>query len=318
MRAPQNDTIATSILGIAIWLLQLVFPTTGLILVLTRPVGQQAPGVYTLTLVGFVVAWYVACCSAVGVVRMRQWILAHRIQLITLYASTTLGFVVMEMYFRYQVKGSWAKTRRSVAPTEYSRELGWRLISGRQGVGEHGWRGPYRTTAKPDGRYRIVCLGDSTTHGFRCSWEEAWPGQLETLLNADAEWMSAHGVTEVLNFGVPAFGTDQELIALRNYGLSYQPDLVILHLCVNDFADVSYDHDWRMSAYVTRFKPFFEVEQGRLIMKRDFAPLPRHQSGSVYKPGEGPSFGLRSALLPEVGRFLVTLDNSPFGMGLGA
>ena len=197
----------------------------------------------------------------------------------------------------------WAKTHRNVAPTEYSRELGWRLISGRQGVGEHGWRGPYRTTAKPDGRYRIVCLGDSTTHGYWCPWEDAWPCQLENLLNADAEWTSTHGVTEVLNFGVPGFGTDQELIALKSYGLSYKPDLVILHLCVNDFADVSYDHDWRMSAYVTRYKPFFALEEGQLVIKRDFAPLPRHHSGSLYKAGEGPSFGLRSALLPEVGRF---------------
>lgn len=308
MQASRDERIA-ALPGIGIWLFQLVFPTTGLTLVLDRPAGQRAPGIYTLTLVGLVVAWYLACCSALGFAGMRRWIQAHRIQLVTLYASTMMGMVVIELYFRYQVKSAWAKMHRDIAPTEYSRELGWRLISGRQGVGEHGWRGPSRTNAKADGRYRIVCLGDSTTHGYRCRWEEAWPCQLESLLNADAGWTSKHGLAEVLNLGVPAFGTDQELLALKSYGLSYQPDLVILHLCTNDFADVSYDHDWRMPAYVTRYKPLFALEQGRLIMRLDFAPLPRHHSGSVYKIGDGPSFGWSSALLPEVGRFLVTSDS---------
>jgi hypothetical protein len=45
---------------------------------------------------------------------------------------------------------------------------------------------------------------------------------LEALLTADTEWTSTHGVTEVLNFRVPGFGTDQELLALKRYGLSYQ------------------------------------------------------------------------------------------------
>jgi lysophospholipase L1-like esterase len=191
---------------------------------------------------------------------------------------------------------------------EYSRELGWRLVRGKDGVGEHGWRGPYRTTSKPKGCFRIVCLGDSSTHGYTCPWDEAWPHQLELLLNADFSWTIAHGKTEVINLGVTAFGTDQELLALKQEGLSFHPDMVILHMCANDFYDVSVDHKASERFFVPYHKPFFALEEGRLVLKRDYAPRHTHPSGRVYNAGDPLSFGLHSVVLQKVEWWIERMD----------
>ncbi len=84
----------------------------------------------------------------------------------------------------------------------YSPILGWALNPGHGDVGAHGWRGPSIPRKKADGHFRIVCAGDSTTFGDGCSWQDAWPHQLETCLNQDADWTRTNGITEVLNLGV--------------------------------------------------------------------------------------------------------------------
>jgi hypothetical protein len=68
---------------------------------------------------------------------------------------------------------------------------------------------------------------------------------------------------EVLNFGVPSWGTDQKYIALREYGLIYRPDLVLLAFYAqNDVFDNSAKLHSKRSAYT---KPFFAIQDGRLI-----------------------------------------------------
>jgi lysophospholipase L1-like esterase len=291
--------------AIAVWLVQLIFPALVLIPVLIRLRNQEVLGQFTWAVLGLALAWYAFCFLILSVPGMRLWILTHPAQLITLYASATLGLVVSEMFCRYRIESTWEKRPEPPVPhTEYSPELGWKPRPGRDGIGEHGWRGPCRTAAKAKDRFRIVCVGDSTTYGLSYSWDASWPHQLETLLNADSSWTTAHGVTEVLNLGGPGYGTDQELLALKKHGLLFQPDLVILHLCVNDFADVSNDYDWLVWMEVTRYKPFFELKGDRVVLKRNYAPPPRYPSGKAYQPGEKPSLGLWSALLYRIGQFL--------------
>jgi lysophospholipase L1-like esterase len=288
-------------LAVSVWLLQLVFPAVGLYLVVKRLLGPMALGGYGLALLGLSLGWCVACLAALAIAPARRWIMSHPPQLCTAFVSAILGLIGVEVLCRLQILADQKEWRDRRADIEYSSELGWKLVPGRGGAGPHGWRGPVRAAAKPSGCYRIVCLGDSSTHGSKCLWEDAWPSQLEVLLNADPSWSARHGTTEVVNLGVPGYGTDQELIALRKYGLAFQPDLVILHICVNDFADNSFDHDWRMAEGVTRYKPCFALEAGRLIVKRADAPPPRYPAGQPIEPG---SMGLYPALLTKVDRFL--------------
>jgi hypothetical protein len=49
-------------------------------------------------------------------------------------------------------------------------------------------------------------------------------------------------------------------------------------------------------------------------LERDYAPLPPYLTGEVYQPGKIPSFGLYSAALYELGRFLdAREDGTPYG-----
>jgi len=86
--------------------------------------------------------------------------------------------------------------------------------------------------AKPDGTFRIVVLGDSFMEAYQVQLEEALPFRLQEIL--------APRKVEVINLGVGGYGTAQELLALREEGLRYSPDLVVLAFFVgNDILDNS-------------------------------------------------------------------------------
>lgn len=79
---------------------------------------------------------------------------------------------------------------------------------------------------------RILILGDSYTEAADMDGEEAFPRRLEQILNQKG--MRA----EVINAGVGGYGTDQQLLYLRQEGLRYHPDLVLLAFTVdNDVYD---------------------------------------------------------------------------------
>ena len=76
-------------------------------------------------------------------------------------------------------------------------------------------------------------MGDSTTAGNGVpDLDKTYTKQLEKLLNT-------HNTTgihyEVLNMGVGGYHTMQEIETLRVKGLKYNPDLVLVTFCVNDF-----------------------------------------------------------------------------------
>lgn len=80
---------------------------------------------------------------------------------------------------------------------------------------------------------RIVALGDSFTQGFGVDAAVAWPTVLEGLLNAD----DASHRHEVVNLGVPGTNPIDYLAHLRDPGLAYAPDLVIVTVMANDIQD---------------------------------------------------------------------------------
>jgi lysophospholipase L1-like esterase len=261
---------------IVIWLLQLILPTLGLAQWVVWVRTPQPIGRWNLWLLAPCLLWYAGCLLVVATRPGRRWIKARSKELMALFVSVTLCLVLAEMICRIATKPDQPQRH-----FQYSPELGWRPTPGAGDTGQDGWRKPFHAVKKAPGHFRIVCLGDSTTYGLRCSWEEAWPHRLETLINQDADWTKQHGTTEVINLGVPAYGPDQSLLVLKNYGLSYAPDVVIFHLCSNDFADVSTDH-WLNVDGVTRYKPFYVLQEGRLAVGRDHAPLPRDAAGNVY------------------------------------
>lgn len=106
---------------------------------------------------------------------------------------------------------------------------------------------------KPSDTYRIIVLGDSIALGHGVEDNETFSAILEKRL---ARKQSA----EVINMGVSGFGTAEELIQLKNLGLKYEPDLVVLAYYPND-------------PYNNVVSELFEIEDGKLLRDRtDYVP----------------------------------------------
>jgi lysophospholipase L1-like esterase len=84
------------------------------------------------------------------------------------------------------------------------------------------------THARTDGKQRVLCLGDSFTNGLGVHGHETFAKVAEQALEPDFE---------VLNAGVSATGTAEQLAWFELEGRLYQPDLVVLAFCVNDWTD---------------------------------------------------------------------------------
>lgn len=86
---------------------------------------------------------------------------------------------------------------------------------------------------KPPHTYRIVALGDSTTAGNGvANLDDIFVKRLEKLLNNQTNRSVNY---EVLNMAVGGYHTLQEVETLRVKGLKYNPDLVLVTFCANDF-----------------------------------------------------------------------------------
>jgi len=76
---------------------------------------------------------------------------------------------------------------------------------------------------KSRGRLRIVCLGGSTTFGHGVRPTEAWPAVLEAILRQK-------GIpAEVINAGVPGYGSRQILLRYRREIAQLRPDYVLFY-----------------------------------------------------------------------------------------
>lgn len=101
-------------------------------------------------------------------------------------------------------------------------------------VNSSGFRGSETALPKPDGRFRIVILGDSVTIGMGIADDEAYPAQLERLLHARFPGRDL----DVINLGVPGYDTRQEVGLLRRNLSRLAPDLVLVGFYTNDVPDV--------------------------------------------------------------------------------
>ena len=85
---------------------------------------------------------------------------------------------------------------------------------------------------KGDREFRGVMLGDSITMGHAVTREEAFPNQLEALLNATSRTMSF----QIINTGVQGYGTFQEYNAFTA-SLVFEPDFAAVGFCMNDLSE---------------------------------------------------------------------------------
>ncbi len=75
---------------------------------------------------------------------------------------------------------------------------------------------------------RILLLGDSMVYGENVNEEDTYYYKLQKYLDDNYE---------VINMAVTGYGTDQELSKLLEEGKNTDPDLVIVHIALNDYSD---------------------------------------------------------------------------------
>jgi GDSL-like lipase/acylhydrolase family protein len=118
------------------------------------------------------------------------------------------------------------------------------------------------------GKQRIVVLGDSFTFGAEVSDDETYSHCLQSALpNA-----------EVLNLGVHGYGHDQMLLYLKEEGIKYHPDVVLLGFTYIDI----YRNIFAFDAYA---KPKFKLVSGGLQLTHVPVPTPeRVLAQEPYRP----------------------------------
>jgi len=92
-------------------------------------------------------------------------------------------------------------------------------------INSRGIRGSEFAVPKPPHTLRILSLGDSKTFGWGLREEETYAKRLETLLQEQA---GPGRKVEVINAGVIAWSYPQMHLYFRDYGLRFQPDVVLL------------------------------------------------------------------------------------------
>ena len=150
----------------------------------------------------------------------------------------------------------------------YSPTLGWEIRPDFRGPGistnSQGLRGTREYALEPPARTRrVLCVGDSFTFGEHLAEDQTMPARLDVELNGGhpAAW-------EVLNLGVPGYGTDQQWLGLAQKGLRYAPDVVALFF----FEENLYRNTLSFRDYA---KPYFVLERGRLALRNVPVPSPR-------------------------------------------
>ena len=108
----------------------------------------------------------------------------------------------------------------------------------------------------PD-KQRVLIMGDSFTFGDEVSDNLTYAHYLQELMP----------YAEIMNMGVPGYGHDQMLISLREEGIKYRPDVVILGY-------ERMDMERNLLQFRTFAKPKFQVRRGKLELIGTPVPMP--------------------------------------------
>jgi lysophospholipase L1-like esterase len=135
------------------------------------------------------------------------------------------------------------RTRQPPLAYLYDPEIRYVLAPNQQGwiddglvtVNAQGFRSRTPTALpKPDGRFRVVTLGDSVAIGMGVADDETFSAQTERLLRQRFPGKDL----DVVNLGVPGYDTRQEVGLLRRHVAQLKPDLVLVGFYSNDVPDV--------------------------------------------------------------------------------
>ncbi|MCP4407382.1 MAG: hypothetical protein GY807_06400 [Gammaproteobacteria bacterium] len=201
---------------------------------------------------------------------------------ITLLFGLTLALIAAELILRYLQNHIQSTDRLDPGLMLHDRQLGWRMKP--QWVGQHGhydfdvhyainqygFRGDFaERNAGQSGRVTAM-VGDSFTFGLGVDDHETFVHRLNTRSDA---------VHSYLNFAVPGYSTDQELLLVEQRVFSFASDVILLVVYLgNDL----FDNELAFPLQANNAKPYFELVGDRLSLRNTPVPLqtkPAHQTG---------------------------------------
>jgi hypothetical protein len=182
-------------------------------------------------------------------------------------AGVAIAFLVAEVAVR--VSGL-----ARVSLYTWDADRGWGLKPGASGwqreegagfvsVNRAGFRGPQWTIAKPPDTLRVAVVGDSFTEAPQVAYDQTFCAVAEHALGG-CKGLGGRKV-QVMDFGVDAYGTAQELITLRRHVWQYSSDIVVLAFFSGN--------DLRNNSTVMegdKCRPFYVFQDGQMVLGGPF------------------------------------------------
>jgi hypothetical protein len=195
------------------------------------------------------------------VVTLVVLLVAAEITLRLVYHPEFLGSVI-----RYDALLGWRlEPKSSLVNVDEQRDFRYRIE-----VNSLGLREREVMLAKPAGARRVLVLGDSFAFGVGLDLDERFSDVLDRALPDDVE---------VINAGVPGWGTDQEMLFYESSLRRLRPDVVVLtFLGQNDVVN----NALRSPLIESGTKPRFTCEEDSLVMEPP-APPPELSFGARAK-----------------------------------
>lgn len=127
--------------------------------------------------------------------------------------------------------GAFGYRQRPGAVLEYAN--GTRATANAQG-----FRGPTVKIPKPAGVYRVILLGESSTHGWYVSDSQT----IDAYMRQDLAAARPELKTEVANLAYDGYDAYQMLERLTDDGVALAPDAIIVNAGVNDVRNARFPH----------------------------------------------------------------------------
>jgi len=177
-------------------------------------------------------------------------------------------FGLIEVTMRI-IHPEWAPTRADRLFWEHDALLGWKHKPYQIGSFHHfdfsvtvsnnsqGLRDKEYSIARTE-KKRLLILGDSFGWGFGVEVSQRFSELME----------ARHQDWEIINASVSGYSTGQQLLYLKNFGIDYRPDVILLLFSQNDF-----EENFRLRRYWQN-SPKLTVENGQLVYPKGKVPKP--------------------------------------------
>ena len=176
--------------------------------------------------------------------------------------------VPVALYYTYDAQLGWKKKpnlHKTIATVEYTVH---------QQTNSQGFLGPEVDFHKPQDTLRVLMLGDSFTEGYTVEYDE----NVSQVLQQEFNGMSQSPVYQVINLGVGAYSTDQELLVFQDTGKAYCPDVTELMFYHND---VWGNNQPRCSNGA--YKPMFEFDESGINLGHVPVPAVYYQPAAAMR-----------------------------------